>query len=290
MSFKQGINFRDTSGFVANPVDHTAQWGAFNTAGAYPITSPQGTNYGWTSLGAGTAGSRFNMSTSVDPRLAGANSPRENGQLEVWRIDLPSPGDYILRAAFGSMGAPTSRGVGCDLYDNTTFVREICTRRLGAAYTAGTFIDATNVVRSSATDWVNNNATIVETFNSTVLHLHLQVNSWRALIAHFYVEKVDPFGVRITLHNGTLPVGELTNVQIALFDQENPENFSTPTYTSGSVTINSEGKLELDLSKVGNSNLAINDHGFLVVYKLDNVTHEKSSIFVGKVLIQSLIV
>lgn len=89
-------------------------------------------------------------------------------------------------------------------------------------------------------------------------------------------------GIIIPLYAGSTPVGAQSNVQVAFFDQPQPKDFSAPTFTTGSASINSSGLLTVNLS---GTSLNIGQPGFAIVYKLDAGDHENSPVFAGRVTV-----
>lgn len=178
MAFPQGINFRQTSGYVADSAGETYE-NLDATTYNYPRTTPQGNTVGWV---AGT-GSDFNQirarnrNSGNDRRLAGVGVT--TGVVNYYRIDLPSAGTYNIRVAAGDASYASS--VVIDVYDNTTLLANLTT---GSTSAAQRFKDATNVERTNAT-WAGSNVLRALTFTSTVCILKLASN---AVIAHFYIE------------------------------------------------------------------------------------------------------
>lgn len=178
------VVFYSTSGYHSG---HDGDTYVETGANAYPYPSGLGYDVGFTSL----ASLQFrNNSTSVDHRLGGdVRTP--SWTVTTYRIALPSTGDYDIALALGTMNTSPSR-VSAKMYDNTT--------QFGATigpYSAGSgvFYDATNTQRTSATDWVSNNALVTRTFTSTTFNLEFQGGSDFKLAAHIGVYPVGGGGV-----------------------------------------------------------------------------------------------
>ncbi len=92
MGFDIGINFRGTSGFVADGANET-----YCLADAYPTTRG-GFTFGWLS-----SVSAANRSAAVDHRLAGINF---NGAgPDTFQLDLPSAGSTSIYLGLGDASA-----------------------------------------------------------------------------------------------------------------------------------------------------------------------------------------
>jgi len=178
MALPQGINLRLTSGYVT---DVANDYGEIASSANFPTTTPQGNNVGWES--GSSINARYDRNSANDPRLAGVvymGSWVEHN----YRIDLPAAGDYKIRCALGDPS--TSYNVSLQIVDNTTVKRTV----VSPVYTgaAGRFYDASGVERTSAADWVANNAEITETFASTILRFRIPMSGDLKTAAHFYVE------------------------------------------------------------------------------------------------------
>ncbi len=151
------VNFRATAVYVTDGTDQTYDLGA-----AYPVTR-SGLTFGWNT---GITGKARNRSTSVDVRLAGMN--QAESQVSVnWRLDLPATGDYTIYCAGGDAGSAQKEDL--EFGDDTTYT----TVTDNQAITSAQFVDAGGTVRTSAADWVNNNASINKTFSTTIFRIRL---------------------------------------------------------------------------------------------------------------------
>ena len=152
MSFDIGINFRGSSAYVTDGTNET-----YCLNESYPVTRG-GATFGYETL---PSGGTINRSTAVDRRLAGISYEPLAG-IPTFRLDLPSAGDYQIRAAFGD--ASFANYEEFQFLDNASVLYSS-----GVLVTnIGQWIDATGVLRTSSTDWVNNNAARNETFSSTI--------------------------------------------------------------------------------------------------------------------------
>lgn len=171
MSYAQGIDFRSSSGFVTDPSGCDAETG---TTANYPRTSAQGNTVGWEQAPSGTR----NRSASVDARLAGIAFNSSSSTEIKYRLDVPN-GTYTLTLALGD--ATTTQRTTCHVYDGATVLATIGP----TATTGGQFIDASGVVRTSASDWVTNEVTISVTITTGILRVGiLQGGSASGVIAH----------------------------------------------------------------------------------------------------------
>ena len=197
MALPQGINFRK---FLWTPVDGANEYAEFSTSLNYPTPTPQGNNVGWES---GTVNYADNRNAAIDARLAGTHG-FDAGSVATYRIDLPSPGSYTIRIAAGS--ATTAWRVSADLYDGATLLRTLVTDQ---AISSGQFVDATDTLRTDAADWVSNNASITETFATTILRVTIPTSSSFRTIAHIYVEAAAGGGP------STVPIGQASETDSA---------------------------------------------------------------------------
>ena len=176
MALPQGINFRASSGYVSDgPNDYAQTTNSLN----YPTTTPQDNDVGWES---GQVDYVNDRDSGVDARLAGTHGI-ELAQSATYRIDLPAPGSYNIRAAFGS--ATSGFIVEAYLYDNNTLVATLASNQ---AIAFGQFVDASDTLRSSPADWVANNAAITQSFSSTIMRVVIPTGGNYRTISHLYVE------------------------------------------------------------------------------------------------------
>ena len=174
-TFDLGIDFRQTAGYVTDPANATYDLGA-----AYPVIQ-NGATFGWTSPNQ-TSAAR-NRNTSVDARLAGVNQVYTSNQTGRWRLDLPTPGTYIIRVAIGDQGfAHPYQSIR--IYDGTTLLTTV-TAPNGTGLNQ--YLDASGVVRTSDTDWAQNEVGIPLTFATTNLNVTIGDTTHASTIAHFRV-------------------------------------------------------------------------------------------------------
>lgn len=165
MSFDIGINFRSTSGFVADGANET--W--CSKPDLYPIVRGPSSGFGW------TGSSRRphydgDRDASVDRRLAGFCYvyPSETA---IFRLDLPGAGSYAVHLALGDV-----RSDGwdheCVLLDSdgATVLRTVAD---GAVPTnRDQFIDAAGAVWSSA-EWPDRESPVVVSTSGAALFLRI---------------------------------------------------------------------------------------------------------------------
>lgn len=149
-----GIDFRATSTFVTDPANCT-----YCLGDAYPTTRG-GLTFGWL---AGAGSTTRDRSTSVDVRLAGINGTSGSG---TFRVDLPATGTYNIGIAMGDAGSNQS-GQSFTVLDNTTSLLT------GGPQSPNSnqYMDASGVVRTSDTDWINNNVQKSLTFATTTFKI-----------------------------------------------------------------------------------------------------------------------
>lgn len=155
-----GINFRATAGFVTDGANET-----YSLAEAYPTTRG-GATFGWTD---GLGGDRTrDRNAAIDRRMAGANFTNSTGsqdRVTVFQLDLPAAGTYDIRVAVGDESNPRTNQK-LEIFDNVTSKGVLVN---DASTAAAHWVDATNVERTSDSDWSTNNAKATITFASTTL-------------------------------------------------------------------------------------------------------------------------
>ncbi len=170
------LNFRSTLAHAADGAGETAYFGA-----AY--AAPPG--FGWTG---GQDGVRDRTTSTTDARLRGHHQAFNDGTTHDLRIDVPAPGTYEVRAAFGdaqfNMGA-----LRAEFRDGAASLLVVT---YGATGT-GNFVDATGVERTPA-GWISSNEPVRLTLTGTVLTLRLGTLAAAAdssKVAHLHVVQVD---------------------------------------------------------------------------------------------------
>lgn len=185
MTFPAGYDFRATSGFVTDPANCTFEIG---TTANYPRTDALGNTVGWEDAPSGTRDRNANAGDAA--KVAGVGFYNGgSGNLRRYRIDLPSTGNYSMRCAIGDGNSGSnSNGGKLELFDNVTSLGILVNQ--GGPQNDNQFYDATNVLRTSPTDWVNNNQLGGPfTFASTILRVKLSyTTASAACIAHLWVE------------------------------------------------------------------------------------------------------
>lgn len=185
MALPQGVNFRETSGFVTDGADEhpsVATAGNVVSSDTYPTTSAQGNDVGWEGVDGSSDHGTRDRNSGVDARFAGMHFMGSSAGNDDFRIDLPSTGDYLVRCAAGQM--VYSGSVKLDLYDGTTLLRNLAET---ATTAGGNFRDATDVEHSN-TDWPTNNNSVTETFSTTICRFRLGDGTSNAVLAHVYIE------------------------------------------------------------------------------------------------------
>jgi hypothetical protein len=206
MSFPQGIDFRNTTGFVTDPTNCDPEIG---TTANYPRTTAQGNSVGWEdAIGANTR----NRSTGVDARLAGLAFATNSGGNKRYRIDLPN-GTYNLSLAFGDATTSGAR-ISCQIFDGATLLASFSDVSSGA----GQWVDATGTVRTSSADWVSNNQSISITITSGILRVKIGTGtlSGNTTMSHIFVDHA------------------------AILDSDTVINTTTPSSTESTDFIDSE--------------------------------------------------
>jgi hypothetical protein len=234
MAFPQGVNFRDSAGFVTDGTNEDWEKGSNSGSQTYPKTSAQGNTYG--TEGASTF-SAVDRNSGVDRRLAGINYTSTIGT--TWRIDLPSAGNYNVRFAAGDYSF--SNNTDWDIYDGTTKLAALTT---GSTSGGQRWKDANNVEYTAAT-WPTSNQPKSFTFATTICRIKTANSSGNAVVSHFYIESASPSNPTATIswteENDTPSItGIVTNLgQLSWTEANDTVSISathdTPT-TTGAVS------------------------------------------------------
>ena len=180
MAYPQGINFRDTLGFVTDGANEDAQVRLGDGLSSYPWTTAQGNNVGWEqSLNIGSDHAR-DRNSGNDRRLAGIQYNGNTNQCD-FRFDLPSTGDYKIGLSAGDASYSTT--VSIELLDTTTSLGTLASGSTGAA---NSFKDATDTIYTAAA-WPGSNTLVTKTFATTICRFRLASGATYN-ITHAYVE------------------------------------------------------------------------------------------------------
>lgn len=178
MSYPQGIDFRETVGFVTDSANCDFESGTV-FGGNYPRTSAQGNTVGWEA-----AVSPRDRNAANDARLAGINFFATAGTGD-YRFDLPAIGSYNVRLAMGD--ASNGQDAKCELFDTSSSLGVLSS---GQTSGANVFKDATNT-NLSAASWPASNTLVNATFTTTICRFRVGGGtsvSGSTCIAHAYVE------------------------------------------------------------------------------------------------------
>ena len=166
-AYKEGFNLRDTLAYCTDPTDtqilcYTSGVGCDSP---YPTTAA-GATFGATT---NSGDNKRDRSAAIDCRLAGVSFQENNAAApNIVRVDLPQTGNYLFRMAMGQGGGFTAgANQKAVLKDNTNVLATIT----DASVAADHWVDATGVERTSASDWVTNNAPLTVTFTTTTAFL-----------------------------------------------------------------------------------------------------------------------
>lgn len=181
MAYPQGINFRNTLGYVTDGaneafVDHTSTY-------SYPYVTAQGNTVGFEQLP--DLGSQ-NLYSSIDSRLAGAVFQDTEQPAINFRFDLPAPGDYAFRLAMGANFSGVD--AKCLLMDTNSSLGALVDSNTSAA---SRWFDAGGTERTETT-WPTNNALVNKTLTTTICRFRVGASaapdSYYTGLAHAYVE------------------------------------------------------------------------------------------------------
>jgi hypothetical protein len=183
MTWDKGFNFRGTSGYVTDGTDETYVLGD-----SYPTTR-NGVTFGWD---AGVYA--YDEYSSYDRRLVGANRGGYD-TTRHFRVDLPAAGNYLIRAAFGSVNIGSA--IAAAFLDDAAVLSSV-----NGEHGSSEWRDATGALRGWVT-WAAENASVTYTFASTTLRVrHINNNTiWNlSSTAHIFLsqeEGGDPPAVSI---------------------------------------------------------------------------------------------
>ncbi len=176
MPFDAQVNWRASSGYVT---DGAGQTYFIATGDAYPTTRG-GLTFGYEDAGTDAR----DRTTSNDVRLAGTGYSAAGSAARLFRLDLPSAGNYDVRIAVGDPNFASSdygRDFDVRIRDTTTEVLQVT----GATGT-GQFLDATSVARSAAA-WPGSNVAATLTFATTILRVYAPLGDSRTMVSHIRV-------------------------------------------------------------------------------------------------------
>lgn len=182
MAFDAGINFRMTDTFVTDGATET--YCLKNDI--YPITRGPVANFGWTGSGIGNQADR---NSSIDRRLAGLQYTT-GGVSAVFRLDLPTPGAYVVHLALGDYNA-SGWNPQCKILDSdgSTVLRTVAD---GSVTTnANQFMDAAGAIYNAAA-WPTSEAGVTVTVSGTAIYLLLEsLSGTFSVINHVRVVSAD---------------------------------------------------------------------------------------------------
>jgi len=200
MPIKQGINFRNTAGYVTDGTDHTYEI-LFGTPANYPRTTPQGFTVGWEVVGTSGPQTR-NRSTSIDTRLAGTCFNTTASDVLTYRVDLPNSGSHDIRIAAGDNSYARS-GLKIELFDDTTSLGILVANGTTAG---GKFRDATDAELTAAA-WPAGNTKVTKTFASQIARFKLGNGTNQTYLAHLYIEGVAAGGALLGASGSSVATG-----------------------------------------------------------------------------------
>jgi 3-dehydroquinate dehydratase len=126
-----------------------------------------------------------------DARLAGAIYHNTGTTIETYTWTLPATGQREIRCAFGDAAFQITDDLFIKFYDDTTNFASINNTSVDTLAANG-FYDATNVLRTTQSDWINNNAAITHTFTTTTFKIEINdaVSKAYCPICHVHISDV----------------------------------------------------------------------------------------------------
>lgn len=160
-----GFAFRGSAAFVTDDAPNTYVQGSETSPNDNYSVTRNGITFGWTiDQNVWTQGRDRNA--GGDKRFAGCVFSTDVETPALFRVDLPSAGDWTIRLALGDPSYARSGQYLSVRDDNTEFATIS-----GDTAAANRYLDATGVERTSPADWVTNNVALSRTFSSTILRL-----------------------------------------------------------------------------------------------------------------------
>lgn len=218
MALPAGFNFRLTAGFVTDvSPDVYAQDPGSPPVAAYPFTYSNGITGGWEIVSGSLFTDGRDRDAATSPHLAGMQVPHGPDETQ-FRLDLPTPGNYYIQAAFGDFSNPQTSDIS--LYDAN---RQIA--KLAGDTPADSYLDATNVVLTNAAWQAGTNSRggrLEQLFDSTILRAHFFWTLSRACpICHLYIAQAPTVVPRynadvpppVLLHQGGIPNSALRDAR-----------------------------------------------------------------------------
>jgi hypothetical protein len=181
MTWDKGLNFRATSGYVTDGANETYVLDSDN----YPVTR-NAVTFGWTASIAGNSRDRDN---TLDSRIAGVHFQTNDGTQKTFQVDLPAPGQYLIRLALGDTAHEAY--LYCRVSDGATPLLTL-DETTGNNPPFTNFFDATGTGYDSAT-WPGSNTPVTLTFSGTTLNLIIGSPAAQAnvsTIAHLFISQI----------------------------------------------------------------------------------------------------
>ena len=211
----QGINFRQTSGYVTDTAGNT-----YSTGEVYPTTRG-GLTFGFATNE--TANTR-NRDSSIDSRLAGIHFSTNAGAAKSFRLDLPDgPGIYRVRLGIGDYSGPQNNRVV--IKDDATPLATVELATLIERFTDAS-LSGSGTGGNLAATWAASNVSAELNFPSGILRLELGSFSGgttlSTALAHVAVEFVGADTTAPTLSSATdAAIGSSTATVGATTDEAN---------------------------------------------------------------------
>jgi hypothetical protein len=175
----KGFNFRLTNPYVTDGTNEIR----VDLSEAYPSGKTiDGDSFDCGFESSSSTG-QANRNAALDARLAGIVY-KFGGTPDDFRIDLPSAGNYIIRLAVGD--ATDAQTQNLDLLDGSSVLLSISNVATGIEQ----FIDASGTLRTSAANWVSNQAETQYTFSTTILRVRLKTpTAGSTTLAHLAIRQ-----------------------------------------------------------------------------------------------------
>lgn len=196
MALPQGINFRNTVGFVTDGVNEDAE--VTTASPDYPFTTAQGNTVGWESTNFGSGLQTRNRDSGNDRRLAGSAFNNDSSNQLRFRVDLQAAGNHRVGLAAGDPNYSVTTKVV--LFDGLTQLSVLVN---GSTSAPQRFFDATGVELTNVT-WPTNQALVEFNFANTILRV-ISDGVTQMLLNHLYVESAGEAASKFTPRNNLRP-------------------------------------------------------------------------------------
>lgn len=224
-----GFNFRSFPSYTTDDAGQVP----INQNVAYPTTF-DGVTYGWTVTGTPLFGA--NRNSTVDPRLAGFVGVDNNEGTGLFVTDSGA-GFFSVTLALGDYNANiTKQFIRIVEVDSSQVVQSVLATLTNVEVAGNQWVDATGTIRTSPTDWINNNEPLVvevSTGNNLAIEIGDPSINGRGTttISHFYFEATTAPKEIVDVDSDEILVDGQQDVSFTVANFDN--DITTASITSG---------------------------------------------------------